>query len=736
MNRILLSLAFLSFAGIAGAQAVPDIKATKKIDVKAPLIHYSGTATAARPAEAAPAAAPIFTADVPEAHGMVWGDNFDKGITGWTFDPTSYVTWSTKTTSGDKAFSKIDSADKSSLYVEGPYQVYRREISSATSGEFTVPFNGKLHLWVGMSLNYDDVCRLLVSISDDDFETSTEVWNSKDAAGERPWAWREVSADLASWTGKNVKLRLTYSWGSKDETFKTGGYQGDFTIDDVRVSGLRAVDRIELTTGEKVRLVSLDPSLTDFRWSMPGASVEESSEASPEVYYTADGLYDVTLTAKKGAEEVTCTLPGFVSVTGTAPVARILPPATFREASSHNFMVAPLAPVTFRSASEGFPSECMWVFSGVTDGEPNATVEVSGEEAVVSYMYQHSWPVGLAVANEHGSSSDVATVCAEFQGGITNTLATDTPTTFDMADWGVFPGTNTHGITRYAEHFSAPSVPMVVGGAYVYFVDAPSTVAITDNTSVGVHLYTCENGLPGECVDSYWWSVIDLDGPTSDGSLQGTFFEFTDMPVVSDEFFIVVDGLPDYSEECRVSFAMAPQRAEGNTAYMEIDGQWRPVRDYFAAGKGTSYYITPVVRHSVITSLPVGDDTVKVGNAGGEVTHDIFSIMGYETPVESDADWCEVVSEPNGMTVDTLTIRCQPNDSDKDREAHLRLTDGVGTHVLTVIQSAQSGVEEIATDSDADDAVYYNLQGIPVSRPSAGQIYIRRTAGNAAKVRF
>ena len=714
---------------------MPDMKVTKKISAKAPVLNYSGPVKL-KTAAAATTTTPIFTADVPEARGTVWSDNFDKGITGWTFDPTSYVTWSSKTTTGDRAFSKIDSSDKSSLYVEGPYQVYRREISSATSGEFTVPFNGKLNMWVGMSLNYDKECRLLVSISDDDFETSTELWNSKDAAGERPWAWREVNADLGSWAGKSVKLRLTYSWGSGDEGFKTGGYSGDFTIDGIKVSGVSAVERVELTTGEQLRLMSLDPELTDWHWSMPGATPQESTEASPVVYYKADGLYDVTLTARKGSEEINCTMPGFVSVTGTAPVARILPPATFREATTHDYMVAPLAPVTFRSVSDGFPSEHVWVFSGVVDNQPDATHEVDGEEATVSYMYQHSWPVGLAVANEHGSHSDVTAVCAEFEGGITNTLATDVPTTFDMADWGVFPGTNTHKITRYAEHFSAPSVPMIVGGAYLYFVDAPTEIAVTDNTSIGVHLYTCENGLPGERIDSYWWSVIDLDGPSTDGSLRGTFFEFTDMPVVTDEFFIVVDGMPDYSEQCRVSFAMARQRAEGNTAYMEIEGEWRPVQDYFEAGKGTSYYITPVVRHSVMTSLPVGDDIVRVGYAGGDYTHDIFSHMGYETPVESDADWCQVVNEPNGQTVDTLTIRCAPNDTDKERDAHQSLTDGASRLILTVHQSALSAVIEITPDSSNDKTVYYNLQGMPISRPQAGRIYIRRAGSVVEKVQF
>lgn len=734
MKKIIITAlaAFSASALAVQAQDVPQIEVNKGFSIAAPALRYAGTV---KMKTKAVSETPLFTADVPEARGAVWSDNFDKGITEWTFDPTQYVTWTSKATTGDKAFSKIDANDKASLYVEGPYQTYRREISSATSKAFSVPYSAQLHLYVGMSLNYDDVCRLLISVSDDDFETSETVWNSKDATGDRPWAWREVSVDLSDWAGKTVKIRLTYSWGSKDEGFQTGGYQGDFTIDDVKVSGLKAVSSVSLTTGQELHLLALDPALTDLTWSMPGANIESSADARPVVYYTADGSYDVTLKAKKDGADVSYTASSFAVVTGTEPVARILPPATFREATSHNYMVAPLAPVTFRSASTGFPTEQVWVFVGTSD-DNTQTQEINGPEATVNYMYQHSWPVGLAVSNSHGSSNDIVSVCAEYEGGITNTLSTDAPTTYDMGDWGVFPGTNTRKITRYAEYFSAPSVPMIVGGAYVYFVDAPSTLSVTDNTSIGVHLYTCKDGKPDKCIDSNWWSVIDLDGPNLDGSLVGTFFEFIDQPVVTDDFFIVIDGFPDYSDECRVSFAMASQRAECNTAFMEIDGQWRSMYNYFEAGKGTSYYVTPVVRHSVITSLPVGDDEILVGKDGGDVEHQIFSYMGYKTPVESDADWCEVVNEPNGLTVDNLVIRCQPNATGADRVAHLKVTDGTGSLALVVRQSNVSGITEVTTGTTDAQPELYNLQGIRVTNPAAGQIYIRRTGDKAEKIRL
>lgn len=748
LNRILFPLALALPALSAGAQDIPVLEVSKGLNPQAPAIHYAGaTRIAGAKAKAKAADSQLFTADVTDAMATVWSDNFDKGISGWTFSPSSYVTWAGKATSGAKAFSAIDPADKSSLYVEGPYQSYRRETSYATSGAFEVPYSAKLSLWVGFSRNYDDCCRLIISVSDDDFATSTDIWNSKDADGEKPWAWHQVNADLADWAGKTVKLRLTYAWGSGDETFKTGGYLGDFAIDDIKVSGVKTISHVDLTTGEKLRLVCLDPQASNLKWSFPGAVPAESTESNPTIYYTADGTYDVTLTATVGGEEVTSTVAGFATVTGTEPVARILPPATFREASSHNYLVPPLTPVTFASASDGFPTDHIWMFAGTTDGDGEAIEEIRGDLATVSYMYQHSWLVGLTVANDHGASNDIVNVCAEFEGGITNTLTTDYATTFDMSDWGVFPGTNTHKITRFAEHFSAPAVPVVMTGAYLYFVDAPATVTITDNTMITVSVYTCENGVPGERLDFGLWDVVNLTGPSAEGSLQGTFFEFTEMPVIDDEFFIVVDGLPEYrvagkdSEDdpgCRISFAMANLRAGSNTAYMEIDGKWQSAEGYFEAGKGTSYFITPYVAHSVMTSLPVGNDEIIVPKEGGDIEHQIFSYMGYQTPVISDADWCEVINEPNGMTVDTLTIRCQPNDSKTDRTARLTLSDGVGSLVLTLRQAATSGVTTISADQALKgDAQYFNLQGIRVDQPTSGRVYIRLNSdGSASKVTF
>lgn len=698
-------LAAMSVPVLLAGRFVPEVGPVvdvNAIQAESTVVPFAGV-TKLNMSHKAADSRPGFTADIAAAHAATWTEDFDGGsLKNWTVDQTQYVKWLVKSTFGTKnSFADINPDDLNSLYVEGPYQTFRREISSVTSAKVNVPFNGALQGYVGYSLNYDDMCRLVISVSDDDFETSDEVWNSKDGGGNKTWEWKQFKADLSKWAGKSVAIRLTYSWGSADEMFKTGGYMGDFYIDDLRMTGLTPVDGVAVATGEQLRLVSLVEGADSYKWTLPGAVPSESTEASPVVYYTADGKYDVTLEATVGGEKVTSTIPAFVSVTGTEPVAKILPPATFRYFSTGSYMVAPLGDVTFHDASAGFPTEHHWMFAGLDAEDGEAITEIEGEAPTVNYMFRHELPVGLAVGNEHGASNDVVTVSVEYNGAISNfNVKEDRATNFDMGDWGVFPGSNTHKITRYAERFSCPSRPVRIDGCSVFFTESPSEVPITENNSIGVYLYTSENGLPGKMLDCYWWTVIDLDRPTSDGNIVGTWFEFTDAPIVDDEFFIVIDGIPELSETCKVSFAMAGFRNSGNTALMEIDGKWKEVDEYFGAGHCTSYLVQPVIVHSVMTSLPVGNDEIRFSKEGGRQSHQFFSILGYEEPIVSDADWCRVVSEFNGTTVNDIEIECDPLVGNIERTAKLTLTDGICTHTLTVVQQASSGITEIAAEPE------------------------------------
>lgn len=641
-----------------------------------------------------------FTIQGAEAQRQVWTENFDAGSEGWTFTPDqdNYVTIKLKTTTGGQAYSAIDASDVQSLYMEGPFQVYRRAIGYATSPAINVPASGVLHANVGYSQSFNEYAVLTITASTDEFATSTEVWNSTQESGVTTWRWHSIEVPMTAFAGQQVRLRFTYGPGTSDN-FRSGGYMADFAIDGLDITAPSEIERVDVKTGELVTFVDMSTGdIASRKWTFQGGSPAESSEAMPVVTYREDGAYSVTLTitAEDGSTS-TATREAFVHVTGEAPVAHITPPATFCDYSTHLPMVAPLAPVQYRDASTGCPTQWNWTFQGAT---PAQSVD---ECPWVSYDYQHKQHVELNVANQHGSSSDAINVSVEYGNYINNLLATDYPVTYDLEGSGTFPGTNSMKIDAYAEHFSKPSCPMLVYGAMVYFDKAHAEGIADQIADIGVHLYTAKDGLPDKKVESFWWRVIDLETSTS-GTLAGTYFEFTPQ-VVNDEFFIVVDGLPVKNDSVDVSFAMSNLR-DKNTAYMRLRDKWRPVAGFFN-DKGSSFYIWPAVTHSVLTLLPVGTNEIHVPAQAGSIDQQVFSLFGYNTPTAQEGDWCRITSIPNELTLDTLAIEYDAlPEGMNSRKMTFSITDRVNATTITfdVIQERDAIVGDINGDRMVDVA--------------------------------
>lgn len=734
MKRILTILLAILSAGIAWAgqpQAQRAISPSRGL-TRCGSETFSGSKTLkVSPLVDGPLTAD-FTVKGNDALEPVAVENFNSGKGTWRWDPTANVTWSVRKMTGSKAFDSVDAGDAGSLYVDGPFQIFKREKSSAYSPEFDIPKNARLSFYVGFSLNNDDYCRLEIAART--ANDSIVIWNSKDAPGDKPWSWRQVTLDLGQFAGRKVWFQLTYTWGAGDEIFKTGGYMGDFAIDNFSIAAPKEVERVEVTTGEKVALVAnCQGEPTEWLWEMPGAIPATSTDMNPEFHYTRDGEYAVTLTVKDGeGHTASRTRDRFVKVTGTEPVASIVPPATFRNADNHKPMVAPLLPVTFHDGSAGFPDTWHWSFTG-TDPDHETLTESSEENPEVAYSFLHDQFATLEVSNSHGKSSASTELSVEYDGLVNNILATDNLSTFDMEDWGVFPGSNTSKITAYAERFSKPSRPSVVNGVYVFFNEATATELTDQIANVGVHLYTSKDGKPDKCLDSMWWQVTDLDISKSAGSIVGTAFPFTAAPVVDDEFFIVIDGIPEFSESCKVSFAMADFRDHDNTALILKDGKWMEVPEYFGATRCTSFMVKASLIHSVISPIPVdAPREVTVAKEAGVVEYPIFSIMGRKEPVESDADWLRVTGKANGLTLDTLRITYDaiPQGLEK-RTGSLTVTDGVDSLKITVTQNGLlSGVEIVAAEDEK--AEIFTAAGIRVAVIPGGKDDIDRALADMA----
>lgn len=646
------------------------------------------------------------------AQKTVWSENFDNGITQWTITqgPENSVNITTKAAS--TPFSTIVTGDTKSLYLEGDYRTYKRDIASITGPEVEVPTNGVLHFYVGCSLNFEDMSSLQALVSTDGFETEgTLVWWSRNQEGERPWQWRPIDVDLAEFAGQTIKIRFTYTYGTGDDTFKKGGYMGEYYIDGLSISGVESVDHVDVATGEVVNFVDMSQGEpVAWQWEFPGGTPESSTEVAPAVYYTVDGSYDVTLTVTDAdGNASTVTREGFVNVTGQAPVAHIIPPTKFRFDDTHLPMQVPLVPTQYRDGSTGFPTEWAWTFTDNSESVERS--ETSTEQNPwMDYLNGLSvtQDVALTVSNQHGTSTDKQQVSVEYQGYISNLLPDDYPTVYSLGDDGSFPGDNKMGITAYAERFDKPARPIVVYGAAVFFETASAEELTDQIADVGVHLVGAdENGMPdmNRKLDSMWWRVFELETNTST-TLRGTLFEFNSI-VVDEDFYVVVDGIPEHNETLDVSFCTAALRDHDNTAYILNKNGWRPATGYLQAGKGTSFYIMPLVAYSVMSLLPVGTEEIEVPATAGEVKQQIFALFGYNTPIESDADWCRVTNTPNDMTLDELTIEFDALPAGVDeRTATLTITDRVNATTITlrVVQRAQE-VPSIKGDVNGDGEV-------------------------------
>ena len=699
--NLILTMALCATLPTGAQQLVQERVHKRTAPTEAPRISFAGKQSAPHLFRSTAAGITAdFSCQSAGSEVTMWEEDFDDGTEGWTLVNAEGISWQlmqyVNSKTPERAFSTYDSDDVQSLYIEGPYSYAERGIATATSPQLDVPANAMLKGYVGFSQNMDDFCRLHIAVSTDAFATSELLWNSADENGEKPWRWHEFSVSLEKYAGQQVQIRFTYTSG-KDDFFNSGGYFGDFAIDGLKLTGVSTIEQVAVNTGEEIAFADMSTgNPTAWQWSFPGGTPATSTEQNPRVYYTRDGLYDVTLTVSNAEGSDTKTRTAFVKVTGTAPTAHILPPATFRFSETRLPMVAPLVGVQYQDNSTGYPTSWEWTFDGVSP-EPYTQVTSTEENPVVAYNFLHQHSVGLHVANEHGESDDAVDVSVEYSGLITNFEPGDQATTFDLEGYGTFPGTNSMGITAYAEKFSKPSRPILVFGAYVYFVTASAVDLLDQIADVGVHLYTSENGLPGKKLDSTWWRVFELDTP-SGNTMIGTAFEFNPK-VIDDEFFIVVDGIPEKNDSVDVSFAMARFRDHGNTAYMYKDKEWIDVSTYFPAGANhTSYMIMPSIIHSVMSPIPTDREPLVVGKEAGTVEYPFFSIYGYETPVQSDAEWCRIVGKPNGLTLDTLLISYDRlPDGIEERVATLTLNDSISTYDIKVTQSVNgvSAVEQV-----------------------------------------
>lgn len=632
------------------------------------------------------------------AQVTIWNENFDGGMPQWTFNQGEgdAITFTLEKTTDNKAFSNINPNDVQSLHIDGPYQTFKRTIGTATTDNINVPANGVFHCYINCNKNWNDYVVMTISISDDDFETETELWKSTQIT-ESGNHWEKIDADISAFAGKTAKIRFTYGPGTNDN-FNVGGYMGDFYLDDLSVTGVETIEHAEAITGEEIQFIDLsEGEPTAWEWTFVGAENETSTEQNPIVVYTKSGDYDVSLTVTY-ADETTAEVrkEKFVHIEGQTPLAQMITPASFRDATTRVKMVAPLVPVQYHDASIGYPDEWTWAFE--TTGESLFDLEYSHErDPWVTYNRLNTKLYSvLTVTNDSGTTYCTDSVVAKYSGLVNNILDKDYATNYDMGE-ATFPGAMpaSSPISGYAEKFSKPSRPIKVFGAYVYFNKAQAEEIYEQTMPIAFQLCESDNGKPGKVIDSDFWTIPEIGYAIS---TNGGFvtIEFSQPHIINDEFFITIDGFTAKNETFEVSFGMAPLRDHDNTAYMLYNNEWRPMTGYFEAAPGgqTSFYVYADIAHSVMAPivenedkvLVVGDDEATVNQDAGTLEQMYFSNLGREE-ISIDADWCKVVNAFNGLTLDTLKIEYDalPNGLD-ERVATLTFSDGADTREFRLIQ--------------------------------------------------
>lgn len=682
-----------------------------------------------------------FSVQDGSAQKEVWKENFDdaNALNAWTIDKgvDNQITFALKNAS--ESFSTIDESNVTSLYIEGGYSMPKRTKGYATSGEITVPDNGRLHAYVSMSSNMSGYASLVIQISDDNFETVTDLWTSLDVTttGRQ---WVPVDCDLAAFIGKTVKLRLYYGPGKGDYV---GGSLADFYVDGMSITGVETIDQITVKTGERIQFADLSVGTpTGWLWSFPGGTPETSTERNPEVYYEKAGTYDVTLkvTDSEGADEVTKT--AFVNVEGQTPVAGVVWPSEFRDYNTRMRMVAPLTPVTYKDNSELYPTSYMWTFLSEYEVTGSTIIPKVYEGKEVDYVHEklNKYYVTHIVQNETGYDFVDDSVQVQFAGLVTNFQKNDTYHTNYTDGELTLPGANNMGITAWAEKISKPSQPVLMTAMYVNFTKASATEVTDQIAPVSFSLYTSENGVPGQRIDLLdTWTISELNYAMTNagGSVQ---LELSKPYMIDDEVFVVIDGIPAKNDNLECAFAMAPLRDNGNTAYMLKNDEWRPFTGYFQAAPGgqTSLAVYPYFSYSVLfkadvdpeTNVVTRDDTpTEVGKEAGTVAIPVFAYLGVAQYVESSASWCRFTGSPQGeYTVENVTVEYDtlPEGID-EREALLTITDGVQPLQLRVVQkrSAATGIEGVTLKDTKKHATAYDILGRRINSTSTQKgIYI------------
>ena len=538
-------------------------------------------------------------------------DSYDELDT-WQLDATNwYYTWDiTKNPrNGAPAFSTINPSSLYSLCIE--YSDKSNQDESLTSPAIAIPTGATCSFYTSFHGAFAVLANITLNVVVGD--VSTEVFNGLKWSDEYDYVsknWMKITVDLAEYAGQSVKFRFNYK-----------GFDGDDVyIDDFKITAVDNSEGSKITVNEGGKVDYTDLSEgepTEWAWSFPGGTPATSTEQNPTVIYKEAGTYSATLIVKAGEESSTYTRTDFVTVVGVAPKAKIGFPA---EAYLSPFALAYVPTNTdlqFTDLSDGFPSAWEWKIPGSSKPTTNE------QHPVVNYPNEGLYGISLKSTNKTGNDSDIYIDAIQAGGEqyIWNITPDESSQLAQLAlGWyGNYGGSNWLDIHSFAEGFHKPASTGLISEVDIYFA---SVTTVTPNAEIKVAIHKADAaGLPGEEVAST--VVLAKDLKYSDDTYLPTTFTFEQPVAVDDDFFVVISGFPNETNELYQSDDIAmfcvPERSAGGNAttynYLvdyDEDNEPTGISWYKNDESPTSFAVAPKFKYAVDTSITNVDAAMQI----------------------------------------------------------------------------------------------------------------------------
>lgn len=512
--------------------------------------------------------------DAKESVHTVYTQSFDSqaDINGWALNKTNATnSWylGNPRKVGVPNFSAINPKSKYSLAINYDDRIRQNEtlvspvftINPQSTCSFYACFDG---VWT-----HDLYANFRIVVLNEQTQQRDTLFNAGRWAiesGHERSKWLYFNLDMARFAGQQVRFLFNYVGVGGD----------DVLVDDFSIHEKIGGDKAEVTEGELVHFEDQSTGTpTQWEWSFEGGTPATSTVQNPEVRYNKAGSYPVQLTVRDNAGNVkSVTKENFIVVKGVAPEALLKLPAEGYLTPYAGIFVPRAQPVTFTDASLHMPTSWSWTLPGA---DPAASTL---QNPTVSYPKAGRYGVKLSVSNNQGVHY------TEFenivQAGDTLEIwniemeETETLTALNMGFLGFYGGSNWAGMTAFAEHFEKPVIPGSISEVSVFFAQVKT---VSPDAQITVSVVAAKDSLPGgQILGSASMPVRDLVFDKNDWL--PTIFKFSESIPVTNDFFIVVEGIPNNADDKtyetdEIVIGAVKQRPKGGktTTYHQLE-EW------------------------------------------------------------------------------------------------------------------------------------------------------------------